>query len=387
MYSVNRAVASQSLKAVCAARFAPSNTPGRHGAASDQSKQRHGSQNTINEPGRPPLPAQSSSSVSQSCPEKLPQEQHRTIETGRESQSRKLAQTGVIYEMQSHTVRPDQRTEYINTHCGEVVKAALKNQKVKSNLVGSWMVEASMTGGKFLSCPVSPLQISARYLHKLPTSKGVTRPSNGTCELCNADYAHLMDLFKFFDNAKEEEIRFEAKLYEFLMLLLQFTVPKGLHDTPQGVISSAAKNKRKIPDSLIEMAAKEGPVPPNLEKERFILMCCEVKFKKYDQEKAASQLLEQLDECFKSGRASPVGVYGFAMWNLHGKLFFKESLKAPAKEITIWKHIIDSNIPSVINAVLKEVRRLTIEHLEAQYRQPAGAKMLQASNGKGASKG
>ncbi|XP_055357995.1 protein NipSnap-like [Paramacrobiotus metropolitanus] len=145
MHCINRRVASQSLKAVCTARFASSNPSGRqpNEAASDQSKQERGSQDASREPERPPLPTQSSPSGSQSWLGKLLQGQHRTIETGHESHSRKLAKKGVIYEMQTHNVRPDQRAEYINTY-GEFVEAALKNQKVESNLVGSWMVE---TGG------------------------------------------------------------------------------------------------------------------------------------------------------------------------------------------------------------------------------------------------
>ncbi|OQV14373.1 Protein NipSnap [Hypsibius exemplaris] len=75
---------------------------------------------------------------------KLLQGQARTIETGKESHSRKLALKGVIYEMQTHNVKADQRSEYLKLYGDLVQQSGSNSKKIPASLVGSWMVE---TGG------------------------------------------------------------------------------------------------------------------------------------------------------------------------------------------------------------------------------------------------
>lgn len=63
----------------------------------------------------------------------------RKIDTGKESHSRLLSDTEIVYEMQIHDVKPDSNESYINNY--EKWTNELQAKESKASLIGSWKVE------------------------------------------------------------------------------------------------------------------------------------------------------------------------------------------------------------------------------------------------------
>ncbi|GAU99096.1 hypothetical protein RvY_10140 [Ramazzottius varieornatus] len=134
------APSTRSLLLKCTRSFASKSDDARGGSRSSSGSDND--QSSTSSAGASDKAGSSTRSGSGGWISKLLQGQSRTMEVGKESHSRKLAAKGVIYEMQTHNVKPDKRSEYIQRY-GELVQRG-NNAHLPASLVGSWMVE---TGG------------------------------------------------------------------------------------------------------------------------------------------------------------------------------------------------------------------------------------------------
>ncbi|XP_055346688.1 uncharacterized protein LOC129594132 [Paramacrobiotus metropolitanus] len=188
---------------------------------------------------------------------------------------------------------------------------------------------------------------------------------------CNRCPVAFTGMFRRVDYLTSVRPEFESDFYDVHQLLHYFTVPEYMSVVPQGTIKAMKSGPRKTTPhgTTFDISFGDRRIPDYLTKfgkdgERLIYMCTEVKFKREDLELCLTQLAEQLQTVFQSGRSSPHGVLGLALMGVYGQLYFQTDEHSSMEALTPWMHVTYSRLSTTMRTCLIGLHAQTTLSLE-----------------------